>query len=124
MSTPMTRCQVLVVDDDISISAVLAEFLEEEGYAVEVAKNGLDALAQLRNGLRPCLILLDWKMPVMGGAQFRVEQQQDDELAAIPVAVISAHITQDATEHVDADAILPKPFTLGELSNTVARFCP
>lgn len=123
MSMSTTRCQVLVVDDDLSISAVLAEFLEDEGYAVEVAKHGLDALAQLRSGLRPCLILLDWKMPVMGGAQFRVEQQRDNELAAIPVAVISAHITQDATEHVEADAFLPKPFTLDQLSATVARFC-
>ena len=123
MAGSVTACQVLVVDDDASICAVLIEFLEDEGFAVEVARNGRDALDQLRGGLRPCLILLDWKMPVMGGAQFREAQQQDDALATIPVVVLSAHIIHDATEQVDADAFLPKPFTLGQLSDTLARFC-
>ncbi|PLS83237.1 MAG: hypothetical protein CYG59_01845 [Chloroflexi bacterium] len=51
MARSVTTCQVLVVDDDASLCAVLIEFLEDEGCTVEVARNGRDALDQLRDRL-------------------------------------------------------------------------
>ena len=81
---------VLIVDDDPAVVEGLSELLEEEGYDVAVAKDGRDALDQLRTGLRPSVILLDLMMPRMDGWDFRHEQMKDAELRDIPTIVISA----------------------------------
>lgn len=98
--------------------------LEDEGYVVETAGNGRDALQYLHSGPRPCLIVLDLKMPIMTGQEFRAEQQRDAGLSAIPVAVISAHIVPGAKLDVDADAFLPKPIDYDDFLETVASYCP
>jgi CheY-like chemotaxis protein len=63
-------------------------------------------------------------MPVMNGQEFRTAQQQDAELAAIPVAVLSAHVTNDIRAEVEADAFLGKPIDIDALLRTIARLCP
>ena len=83
-------CLVMVVDDDPAVAEGLSELLESEGYAAVTATDGLDALAQLRAGLRPDVILLDLMMPRMDGWDFRYEQMKDAELRDIPVVVITA----------------------------------
>jgi CheY-like chemotaxis protein len=85
--TPET---VLIVDDDRAVLNGLSELLENEGYAVATAMDGVDALIQLRAGLRPCAILLDLMMPRMDGWDFRHEQLEDPELRDLPVVVITA----------------------------------
>ena len=123
MATPKVSCDILIVDDDEAIRDALTMMLEEEGYVVSSAAHGRDALRQLGGGLRPQLILLDWKMPIMNGQQFRLAQQADPMLAEIPVAVISAHAFDSIVESVDADAYLSKPIPLAQLLATVAQFC-
>src|SRR5215208_4929775 len=81
---------ILVVDDDEAIRWLLREILSTEGYAVRVAANGQEALAILSGGFRPCLILLDLDMPVMDGWQFCAVHQQRTDLAAVPLAIMSA----------------------------------
>ena len=81
---------ILVVDDDRAVLNALTELLESEGYKVATAIDGLDALDQLRGGLRPCVIVLDLMMPVMDGWDFRHEQMKDQALRDIPVVVITA----------------------------------
>lgn len=122
MRTP-TTCDILVIDDDVAISTVLVELFEDEGYAVELACNGAEALHQLHTGVRPRLIVLDWMMPGMSGAQFRSAQQRDPALATIPVAVMSAHAASDLADVDGAAAILRKPFNLTHLVATVERLC-
>ena len=125
MSLPCSsRCPVLVVDDDDAIRDALSMILEDEGYVVETAGNGRDALQYLQAGSRPCLIVLDLKMPIMTGQEFRVEQQRDAVLSTIPVAVISAHIVPGTKPEVDADAFLPKPIDYDDFLETVANYCP
>lgn len=119
-----SRCPVLVVDDDDAIRDALSMILEDEGYIVETAGNGRDALQYLQAGTRPCLIVLDLKMPIMTGQEFRVEQQRDARLATIPVAVISAHIVSGTKPDIDADAFLPKPINYDHFLQTVASYCP
>ena len=82
--------RVLVVDDDADIRETVRLILADEGYEVDDAADGSAALAQLRSGARPDVILLDLMMPVMNGWQFREAQQADPLLAAIPIIVISA----------------------------------
>ena len=59
--------QVLVVDDEIAIVNLLAEVLTDEGYIVNKAHDGRDALAMLRSGLRPRVIVTDIMMPNLDG---------------------------------------------------------
>lgn len=75
---------------------VLAQLLEEHGYCVHVVGNGLEALQALQSGMEPMLILLDLKMPVMDGWEFRRRQVQDPLLAHIPVVVLSAWSDEEA----------------------------
>jgi len=116
-----TGCPVLVVEDDEDIREVLATILQESGYSVIIAKNGEEALQQLRSGtFRPCVILLDLWMPVMDGRQFREEQLKDAALAGIPVVAFSG---DGDTRAFDATAYLSKPVQLTPLIQTIERFC-
>jgi CheY-like chemotaxis protein len=82
---------ILVVEDDDDIREALCEMLADEGYAVEVATNGAEALDRLRAmDAKPCLVLLDLMMPVMDGWTFLAEQRRDANLASVPVVVLSA----------------------------------
>jgi CheY-like chemotaxis protein len=80
---------VLVVDDDPDVRVLLETYLELEGFDVQTACNGSDALQQLRD-TRPSVILLDLMMPVMDGVEFRRHQQGQPDLRDIPVVCLSA----------------------------------
>ena len=81
---------VLIVDDEAGVVSGLRELLESEGYRVATASDGVDALDQLRRGLRPSAILLDLMMPRMDGWDFRHEQMKDDDLKDIPIIILTA----------------------------------
>ena len=112
---PCSPHAVLIVDDDPGIRCLLSELLSDEGYAVETATNGCEALSLLRR-VRPCLILLDIMMPVLDGWGFCREQQRRPDVADIPVALMSAGDTlvrpQPPCRPV---ALFPKPFDLDQL---------
>ena len=116
------RSTVLIVEDDFDTREMLGRFLELEGYAVESASNGRQALDRLEEGAQACVILLDLMMPVMDGWQFRREQVQKQELAAIPVIVVSA-AGRDRLQQIHADAYLSKPVDLDELLQQIRQFC-
>jgi chemosensory pili system protein ChpA (sensor histidine kinase/response regulator) len=80
---------VLVVDDDADFRETVMLILSEHGWEVRTAGDGVQALALLRGGLRPDLILLDLFMPVMGGMEVCHELLHDPELRHIPVAILS-----------------------------------
>jgi len=113
---------VFVVEDDVDTRDMLGRFLELEGFQVEVAGNGRQALDRLTSGVHPCVILLDLMMPVMDGWQFRQAQIRDATLADIPVIVVSA-AGRDQLEKIQADAYLSKPVDLDELLGCVTQFC-
>jgi CheY-like chemotaxis protein len=113
----MTRYgTVLVVDDDAEIREVLIHLLEQEGYTVLGAENGLQALVQLRES-QPNLMLLDLMMPVMSGWEVLEALAETGELARIPVIVVSAMCAPGA------QACLRKPVDLDELLALVGRYC-
>jgi CheY-like chemotaxis protein len=83
--------RILVIEDDTILASAIRMVLQWEGYCVDCAANGLEALNRLRQpGQKPDLILLDVLMPVLNGQQFRYEQKRDPALSSIPVVVISA----------------------------------
>lgn len=114
---------VLVVDDEVDIRDTLQTVLEMYGYTVSTAKDGSEALAQLQQGARPCLILLDLMMPNMSGSEFRALQLEDPALARIPVIVVSGDSRgPDRAETLRAE-VLTKPIDLKHLVSLVAQFC-
>lgn len=117
---------VMVVDDEKDPRESVCEWLAAKGYAVVPARDGADALRQLResDGHKPDVILLDLMMPVMNGWQFRREQQQDPNLSAIPVLVLSAgnHVAEAAAS-IGAVGYLRKPVSLDDLFSAVERVC-
>ena len=116
--------KVLVVDDDYAVLDAIKDVLEDEGYEVTLAANGLEALKELRRAGPPCVILLDLMMPVMNGWEFRREQLQDEMLANIPTILVTAHNRADEnTEELAASACIRKPAQPSELLATVGRFC-
>src|SRR5690349_19896788 len=80
---------VLVVDDDKDLLRLMSKFLKLEGFTAAQATNGREALDYLRGGGDANVILLDLRMPVMDGWEFRREQRVDPSLAALTVVVLS-----------------------------------
>jgi len=118
----VTSCTVFVVEDDVDTRDMLGRFLELEGFKVELASNGKQALERLRQGVHPCVILLDLMMPIMDGWQFRRQQILNHELAEIPVIVVSA-AGKDRIAEIDANAYLSKPVDLEQLLQQVTQYC-
>jgi len=106
--------RLLLVEDDESIRLALTDMLEDEGFSVTTAGDGRDALAALRCGAPPDVILLDLMMPVMDGWEFRVEQRSDPLLARIPLLAMSADLSAKARA-IAADGYVRKPIDFPEL---------
>src|SRR2546421_482705 len=114
------RRRILVVEDDQEILGTLSGLLEEEGYDVQSVGDGRGALARLRRGPVPELIILDLMMPGMDGWEFRTIQRADPQLADIPVVAISADTSAKAAA-IDATRFLRKPFRFTELLEVVRK---
>lgn len=116
---------IMIVEDNQEIREALMEVLDEEGYQSIGVAHGEEALAQLRAGTYPHLILLDLMMPVMDGWQFRAEQQRDPALARIPVVVLTADGAAEAkARQLGATGHLHKPVHIEQLLATITRYCP
>jgi CheY-like chemotaxis protein len=109
--------RVLVIDDDADVRATLADALASQGYSVDLATDGADALARLAAGPSPDAIVLDLGMPRMNGWQFRDLQKREPALADIPVVVL----TGEAPLGIDARNVMVKPAPIAELAETIRR---
>lgn len=119
----MTTPRVLVVEDDRDTREMVSRFLELEGFDVQTARNGAEALNVLEGGDHTCVILLDLMMPVMDGWQFRRLQQDDPRLSRIPVVVVTAAGPRERIPPIAADGWLAKPLDFDTLLATIERFC-
>jgi len=109
----------MVVDDEENIRFLYKEELEDEGFSVELAKNGEEALEKLPD-FKPDLITLDIKMPGMNGIEvLKHIREQDREL---PIVLCSAYgeYKQDFTTWA-SDAYVVKCADLTELKTTIRR---
>jgi DNA-binding response OmpR family regulator len=111
--------RVLVVEDDPDLAALEADVLLECGHAVEIASNGREALDAVQRAA-PDLILLDMKMPVMGGREFAEEYRRTAANAAPIVVVTAADDAQHRAAEVGASAWIGKPFDPEVLVDKVA----
>lgn len=116
----MSAANVLVVDDEPDIRALVSEILQDEGYRVATADGGASARQQLRER-RPDLILLDIWMPDIDGISLLKEWYEAGELPC-PVIIMSGHGTvETAVEatRLGAYDFLEKPLSLAKLLLTV-----
>lgn len=109
-----------MVEDEEIIRDALGPLLEQEGYEVSFAENGREALRALRGETLPNLIVLDLRMPVMDGWEFRAIQQDDPKLGGIPVLALSADGSAKAAA-VSAQGYLRKPVEPKQLLATIER---
>jgi len=111
--------KVLVVDDDPDIRETLVEVFLDEGYQVDAAVDGVQAMVFLRAAAAPCVVILDLLMPNMSGTDVYGLMQSDDALCRIPV-VIS---TSDPTRAPSGSTVMGKPVDLERMVDLVRRLC-
>ncbi|WP_341473761.1 response regulator transcription factor [Desulfofundulus thermobenzoicus] len=108
------KTRILVVEDETSLARFLQLELNHEGYAVETARNGYEALGRISEG-RWDLVLLDLMLPGMDGLEVcrRIREQTD-----VPIIMLTARdATEDKVKGLDtgADDYITKPFAVEEL---------
>ena len=113
----MNQKTLLIVDDENDIRESLRDALAEEGYITLVATNGREALQLLPTLDRPCAVILDIIMPLMGGTEVYAAMQQDPALADIPILIS----TSDPLRAPDRVPVLKKPVNLDRLLTMVAE---
>ena len=123
--TPLSPCQapILVLDDDEGMRVPLCRVLEFDGHRTVQATNGRDGLRLLRDGLDPCLIIMDLMMPEVDGFAFRAAQVADPRLAEIPTIVLTASALTVGTNALNASAVVTKPVTVGRVLALVDAYC-
>ena len=112
--------RVLVVDDDPDIREVVALVLEDEGFSVETAVNGAEALEKVREN-PPSGILLDMMMPVMDGAAFLRAWRSETPSSRVPVVVMSANQKAADALTLGAADFISQPFDVDDLLRLVDR---
>lgn len=112
--------EVLVVEDEPDLTALLEMLLTGAGYAVRTAGDGAEALLRVAERM-PSLVLLDMCMPIMNGWEFAREFAARYARAA-PVLVVTAEVdARLCALEIGAEAWLQKPFGLDDFLATVAR---
>ncbi|HLS87000.1 MAG TPA: response regulator, partial [Burkholderiales bacterium] len=115
---------VMVVDDSLTVRKITSRLLEREGYQVLTAKDGLDALQQLKDAL-PAVMLVDIEMPRMDGFDLTKNVRGDPRTAGIPIVMISSRTAdkhRNQAAQLGVNAFLGKPYQEAELLQHVASF--
>jgi len=82
------RVVALVVDDSMVIRHTVCRFLQDRGFVVEAASNGLEAL-EIIERVRPGLLITDMQMPAMGGSELIGALKDNPETAHIPIVILT-----------------------------------
>ena len=116
--------RILVVDDDFAVLEITKVVLEHEGFSVSTASNGEDALAMAMSE-PPDVVVTDFMMPLMNGAELARQMRASPSLAPIPIVMVSA---TSAAEVGSIDGLrisfLPKPVTIDGLLQVIRKVLP
>lgn len=122
---PTERPVVLIVDDDPSVLLLIDVLAERIGFRAKAASSGLQALEQLREGLRPAVILLDIMMERIDGVTFLTHLHDMPEVATTPVVAMSTRAVIDRyASQLNVDGVLVKPITVPALEECLAPYRP
>jgi DNA-binding response OmpR family regulator len=111
--------RILVVDDQEPIRELLGSFLQKQGYEVIVAADGVEAI-RLAESARPHLVILDVRMPELGGVETCWRLKSERETRTIPIIIATA-FGEVVVEALDAgaDDFVTKPFHLVDVLGRV-----
>jgi chemosensory pili system protein ChpA (sensor histidine kinase/response regulator) len=115
--------EIMVVDDSVSIRQVVSRLMEDQGWKVQTAKDGLDALEKLSES-KPDLIVLDIEMPRMNGYEFLGALKSQEIYKDIPVVMLTS---RNAAKHrnkskaLGARGFVVKPYNDDEFINLVLQ---
>ena len=120
--------RVLVVDDEPDFAAIVKGNLEKEGFEIEIAYNGVEAMEKIK-ATPPDAIVLDVMMPEKDGYEVCAELKKDEKYTDIPIVMLTAvadHVSSTRYSHWDgmnmeADDYLPKPASADEITESVKR---
>jgi DNA-binding response OmpR family regulator len=107
-------CRILVVDDDVTVSEVVARYLERDGYVVEVRADGREALDRAL-AEPPDLVVLDLMLPGMDGLEICRRLRA---MAPVPIVILTARSQENDRIlglELGADDYVSKPFSTKEL---------
>ncbi len=111
------RALVMVVDDSITMRKVATRLLERNGMDVITAKDGVDAVTRLQEGV-PDAVLLDIEMPRMDGYEFAAHMRNEPALREVPIVMITSRTGEKHRQRamdIGVDRYLGKPYQEGEL---------
>jgi len=115
--------KVLVIDDSRLILKIISDELENRGFEVIAAADGVQGL-KITKDSRPDIIILDLILPGLSGEQVCKEIRRGEESSGIPVIMLTAKDT-DADKIIGrvigADCYIPKPFAMDNLLNEITR---
>jgi DNA-binding NtrC family response regulator len=112
---------ILIVDDDAGTRTLLTSSLQRDGYDTVTAENGAEAVRRLVE-LKPCVILLDFDMPVMDGHDFREVQKR--VAPDVPIICLTGAVDADMTaRRVGASSVHQKPLDMDALRSAVGELC-
>jgi len=117
------RPLALVVDDSITVRRVTERFLHRSGLRVETAKDGLDAIAVMRDH-KPDVILLDIEMPRMDGYEFASHVRNDPRIADVPIIMITSRVGDKHRARaieLGVNDYLGKPYQDAQLLEAIRR---
>lgn len=115
------RPYVMVVDDSLTVRKVTSRFLQKQGFDAATAKDGVEALEQLRERV-PDVMLVDIEMPRMDGYELTARIRDDVRLRHIPIIMItsrSGHKHRDRAMALGVDVYLGKPYQEEDLRKEI-----
>jgi chemotaxis protein histidine kinase CheA/ActR/RegA family two-component response regulator len=114
--------RVLIVDDSLSARQSLAEFMQDSGYRVSTARDGIDAIAML-DDIAPDILLVDMEMPRMNGLELTSYVRANQATHTLPIIMITSRATDKHRREADkagVNAYLTKPYAESEVLDQVA----
>ena len=113
---------IMIVDDSVHVRRYLAGVLERNGYLVEEAKDGQDAVDKLQGGLRIDAVICDVEMPRLDGYGVLSEIKSESRFEDLPIAMLTSRSNQKHRQlamNLGASAYFSKPFNEQELLQTL-----
>ncbi|TDA68962.1 response regulator [Sulfuricurvum sp. IAE1] len=120
------RCPILIVDDIAENRLLLKEFLNEYGFEIDEAEDGLIALERMRNR-HYTLVMMDIRMPNMDGWEaIRTWREEENPENPIPVVAVTASVMKHDYDRIiqSFDGFLEKPVSKNALLSTIRQFVP
>jgi CheY-like chemotaxis protein len=120
----MGKKRVLIADDDPDTRFLLSLVLSDQGYELQTARDGVEALAVAQQH-RPDLMIVDHMMPRMTGTDCVTIMKRHPALREVPVVLVTAaRAAVQAAGTVGFEAAVEKPLELEDFVRTVRRLCP